>query len=56
MDITYGIQGEESRDYASTAMEASDAFAIASTPGAFYVEQIPICELSYFAPSNPILN
>lgn len=44
MDITYGIQGEEAKLYLPTAIAALESMSIAGTPGAFYVDQIPICE------------
>ncbi|KAE9389986.1 cytochrome P450 [Gymnopus androsaceus JB14] len=41
-DITYGIQGDEAKLYLPTAIGAVESMAIAGTPGAFYVDQIPI--------------
>ena len=43
MDIVYGIDGEDAKSYVSTAMEGIASLATAATPGAFYVDQIPIC-------------
>lgn len=45
MDITYGIHGDEAKVYVPTVIEGFDGLAIAGNPGAFYVDQIPICEL-----------
>ncbi|KAF9068824.1 cytochrome P450 [Rhodocollybia butyracea] len=42
MDVTYGIQGEEAKPFLKTAIETLDSMAIAGTPGAFLVDQIPI--------------
>ncbi|KIK66026.1 hypothetical protein GYMLUDRAFT_82433 [Collybiopsis luxurians FD-317 M1] len=42
MDVTYGIQGEEAKPYLPTVMAALESMSVASTPGAFYVDQIPI--------------
>ncbi|KAF9074000.1 cytochrome P450 [Rhodocollybia butyracea] len=42
MDVTYGIQGEEAKPYLPTVMAALESMSVAGTPGAFYVDQIPI--------------
>ncbi|KAF5382852.1 hypothetical protein D9757_007327 [Collybiopsis confluens] len=42
MDVTYGIQGEEAEPYLPTVMAALESMSIAGTPGAFYVDQIPL--------------
>ena len=44
MNVTYGFQGEEAKSYMPTAVAALEFMALSSTPGAFYVDQIPICE------------
>ncbi|KAF9064432.1 cytochrome P450 [Rhodocollybia butyracea] len=41
-DITYGIQGEEAQPFIKTAIEAVKSITIATTPGAFLVDQISI--------------
>ncbi|KAF9066413.1 cytochrome P450 [Rhodocollybia butyracea] len=41
-DITYGIQGEEAQPFIKTAIEAVETITIATTPGAFAVDQISI--------------
>ncbi|KAJ3851008.1 cytochrome P450 [Lentinula lateritia] len=42
MDITYGLKGEEAEPYLPTGMAAVKSMGIGGTPGAFYVDQIPI--------------
>ncbi|KAF8824075.1 hypothetical protein HHX47_DHR9000128 [Lentinula edodes] len=42
MDVTYGLDPEEAKPYLPTAMAALESMSIAGTPGAFYVDQIPI--------------
>jgi hypothetical protein len=42
MDITYGIQKEEVKFHLPTAIEVLNSLAIAGSPGAFYVDQIPL--------------
>ncbi|KAJ3723914.1 cytochrome P450 [Lentinula raphanica] len=42
MDVTYGLDKEEAQKYLPTALEALDSMSEAGTPGAFYVDQIPI--------------
>lgn len=44
MDITYGLKGEEAEPYLPMGMAAVKSMGIGGTPGAFYVDQIPICE------------
>lgn len=48
MDITYGISGEEAKVYVPTAIAAVESVINAGIPGAFYVDQIPICELQTY--------
>ncbi|KAJ4485333.1 cytochrome P450 [Lentinula aciculospora] len=42
MDVTYGLDAAEAQPYLPTAVAALDSMATAGTPGAFYVDQIPI--------------
>ncbi|GAW09277.1 cytochrome P450 [Lentinula edodes] len=42
MDITYGLKGEEAEPYLPMGMAAVKSMGIGGTPGAFYVDQIPI--------------
>ncbi|KAJ3735303.1 cytochrome P450 [Lentinula guzmanii] len=42
MDVTYGLAAGEAKPYLPTAMAALDSMSTAGTPGAFYVDQIPI--------------
>lgn len=42
-DVVYGIHGEEAKVYVPTAVQAMDA-AVHGATGAFYVDQIPVCE------------
>jgi cytochrome P450 len=42
LDIIYGIQGEEIEVYLPIALEALQSLNIAGSPGAFYVDQIPL--------------
>ncbi|KIK70125.1 hypothetical protein GYMLUDRAFT_543127 [Collybiopsis luxurians FD-317 M1] len=42
MDVTYGIHGKDAEPFLKTAIDTLDSVAIAGTPGAFYVDQLPI--------------
>ncbi|KAJ4482566.1 cytochrome P450 [Lentinula aciculospora] len=42
MDITYGLSGEEAEPYIPMGMAAVQSMGIGGTPGAFFVDQIPI--------------
>ncbi|KAJ3894816.1 cytochrome P450 [Lentinula edodes] len=42
MDITYGLKGEEAEPYLPMGMAAVKSMGIGGTPGAFYVDQIPV--------------
>ncbi|KAJ4485324.1 cytochrome P450 [Lentinula aciculospora] len=42
LDVTYGLSGEAAAIYSHLGVAATKSIAIAGTPGAFYVDQIPI--------------
>ncbi|KAF5350190.1 hypothetical protein D9757_013079 [Collybiopsis confluens] len=42
LDVVYGIQEEDAGDFLLLGSEAIESLGVAGTPGAFYVEQIPL--------------